>query len=104
MRKTTPFLIAAALTVSGAAIAQDSNNMAADSAVANDVAVADENAMMGSDVVAVPANEMGMAPETLPAAPVDAPVPVEDDDGGGFPWGVLGLIGLLGLIPRKKND
>lgn len=26
----------------------------------------------------------------------------EDDDE--FPWGLLGLIGLAGLIPRKRND
>lgn len=22
----------------------------------------------------------------------------------GFPWGLLGLLGLAGLIPRKRND
>lgn len=27
------------------------------------------------------------------------PQPREDDD---FPWGLLGLLGLAGLIPRKK--
>lgn len=27
------------------------------------------------------------------------PQPEEDDD---FPWGLLGLLGLAGLIPRKK--
>ncbi len=27
------------------------------------------------------------------------PQPQEDDD---FPWGLLGLLGLAGLIPRKK--
>jgi MYXO-CTERM domain-containing protein len=26
----------------------------------------------------------------------------EDDDG--FPWGLLGLLGLAGLIPRKRHD
>ena len=31
------------------------------------------------------------------------PTPVADDDGddGRFPWGLLGLLGLAGLIPRK---
>lgn len=28
------------------------------------------------------------------------PQPQEDDDD--FPWGLLGLLGLAGLIPRKK--
>lgn len=104
MRKTTPFLIAAALTASSAAIAQDTNNVAADTAVSSDTAVVDDNAMMSSDVVAVPANDLGMAPEAVPADTLDTGAPVDDDDDGGFPWGVLGLVGLLGLIPRKKND
>lgn len=26
-----------------------------------------------------------------------------EDDDDGFPWGVLGLIGLAGLIPRNKD-
>ena len=29
------------------------------------------------------------------------PQPEEDDD---FPWGLLGLLGLAGLIPRKRRD
>jgi MYXO-CTERM domain-containing protein len=29
------------------------------------------------------------------------PQPQEDDD---FPWGLLGLLGLAGLIPRKRRD
>lgn len=29
------------------------------------------------------------------------PQPAEDDDG--FPWGLLGLLGLAGLLPRKRR-
>jgi MYXO-CTERM domain-containing protein len=29
------------------------------------------------------------------------PQPEEDD---GFPWGLLGLLGLAGLLPRKRKD
>jgi MYXO-CTERM domain-containing protein len=29
-------------------------------------------------------------------------VPADNDDDG-FPWGLLGLLGLAGLIPRKRN-
>jgi hypothetical protein len=29
------------------------------------------------------------------------PQPQEDR---GFPWGLLGLLGLAGLVPRKRND
>jgi MYXO-CTERM domain-containing protein len=28
--------------------------------------------------------------------------PQEDDDG--FPWGLLGLLGLAGLLPRKRHE
>ena len=27
-----------------------------------------------------------------------------DRDNDGFPWGLLGLAGLAGLLPRKRND
>ena len=27
-----------------------------------------------------------------------------DDDDRDFPWGLLGLLGLAGLIPRKSRD
>ena len=30
-----------------------------------------------------------------------APQPEEDD---GFPWGLLGLLGLAGLLPRKRKQ
>lgn len=26
------------------------------------------------------------------------------DEDDGFPWGLLGLLGLAGLIPRKRRD
>ncbi|HET7460482.1 MAG TPA: WGxxGxxG family protein [Longimicrobium sp.] len=29
---------------------------------------------------------------------------VEDDDDHEFPWGLLGLLGLAGLIPRRRKD
>ena len=28
--------------------------------------------------------------------------PQEEDDG--FPWGLLGLLGLAGLLPRKRHE
>jgi MYXO-CTERM domain-containing protein len=27
----------------------------------------------------------------------------QPEDEGGFPWGLLGLIGLAGLLPRKRH-
>ena len=45
----------------------------------------------------------GAAPET--AEPVDLSYgePAREDRDG-FPWGILGLLGLAGLIPRKNRD
>ena len=28
----------------------------------------------------------------------------QPEDEGGFPWGLLGLLGLAGLLPRKRHD
>lgn len=28
----------------------------------------------------------------------------EEDDDSDFPWGLLGLLGLAGLIPRRKKE
>ena len=43
----------------------------------------------------------------LPAQAVDTmgrtTAPVEQRDNDGFPWGLLGLLGLAGLIPRKRE-
>jgi MYXO-CTERM domain-containing protein len=30
-------------------------------------------------------------------------MPVEREDDNDFPWGLLGLLGLAGLIPRKRT-
>ena len=102
MRMTTPLMIAVALAVSGPALAQDANNTAAAAApAANEAAaanVADANAM-----TAVPANEVAAAPAAEPAATDTNAVTPPEKSKNGFPWGVLGLIGLLGLIPRRSR-
>lgn len=45
--------------------------------------------------------------QTLSAQVVDTmsrtTTPVERTDDDGFPWGLLGLLGLAGLIPRKHE-
>jgi hypothetical protein len=97
MRMTTPLMIAAALAVSGPALAQDANNTAEAAAPvdANATApVADANAV-------APANDVAAAPveESAPADTYGDTTPAPKKSG--FPWGVLGLLGLLGLIPRR---
>lgn len=103
MRMTTALMIAAALAVSGPALAQDANNSAEAAAPAADNAaaanVADANAM-----TAVPANDMTATPvaEPPPADTYADTTPPKPKSG--FPWGVLGLLGLLGLIPRRGRS
>ena len=65
---------------------QQPANHGEDPALANDVAMAPAPATT---------TDPALAPETAPAD--------DDDDDGGFPWGLLGLLGLLGLIPRSRN-
>jgi MYXO-CTERM domain-containing protein len=31
-------------------------------------------------------------------------VPVQEEEDDDFPWGLLGLLGLAGLIPRKRKE
>lgn len=42
------------------------------------------------------------AQDTVNATDTAYVQPEEDDDE--FPWGLLGLLGLAGLIPRKRHD
>lgn len=103
MRYATPLMIALAFAVSAPALAQETN--AADNAMANaaDPAAIEANAMAVDPALA---NDVAMAPAPAPATdPSLAPTaaPAEDNDGGGFPWGLLGLLGLVGLIPRSRN-
>jgi len=102
MRKTFPLMIAAALTASTPALAQDTANTAnADTAVANDVTAADN--MSAEPVMADPANDLANAPMPVeqPAEAYPEPIPTKKS---GFPWGAIGLLGLIGLMPRKRRD
>lgn len=101
MGKMFPLMIAVALTASTPAIAQDTNNTAdADAAVSNDVAVFDN--AIAEPALADPANDLANAPMPMdqPVEMAPAPAPAK----GGFPWGAIGLLGLIGLMPRKRRD
>ena len=99
MGKMFPLMIAAALTASTPAFAQD-NTTNADTAVANDVMATDNLAM--EPVTADPANDLANVPMPIdePVETAPAPAPAKS----GFPWGVIGLLGLIGLMPRKRRD
>ena len=97
MRMTVPLILAVALTASAPALAQDANNMAD----ANAAAPVTTDANLAAPVAS---NDMAAAPVAEPTAtPVDettAPPPPAEKKSS-FPWGVVGLLGLLGLIPRR---
>ena len=100
MRTIFPLMIAVALTVSSPALAQNTADPAnADAAVANDVVATDNLLVTDPLVTADPANDLANVTVAVEEPLENAPIPVKKS---GFPWGVLGLIGLLGLIPRKR--
>ena len=106
MRYSISLTIAAAVLLAAPASAQDNAVAATNDAVATDPATTDPLATNATD----PANGMTADPMAapLPAEPAATDMnygePVDDDDDGRFPWGLLGLLGLAGLIPRKPAE
>ena len=47
---------------------------------------------------------LAMPPATDPLATDPMVNTDDDDDRGGFPWGLLGLLGLAGLLGTKRRD
>ena len=103
--RTTPYLIAATLLLAAPAAAQDNAVTATNDVVASDPAATDPLATNATD----PANGMTADPMAapMPADPAMTDMnygePAEDRDDDRFPWGLLGLLGLAGLIPRKER-
>ena len=108
MRYSTPVMIAATLLLAAPASAQDNAVTATNDAAAAADAAATDPLATDANLATDPAN--GMVAE--PAAPVVTTEPMDmnydepagDDDDGRFPWGLLGLLGLAGLIPRKPAE
>jgi len=99
MRMTVPLMLAAALAASSPALAQDANNTA--SADVNAADVAAMNATDANAMAPVATNDVAAAPAAEPAATDTYQEAPAEKKSGGFPWGVLGLLGLIGLMPRK---
>jgi hypothetical protein len=100
MAMPNKFWLIAATAALAAAPAAAQNN-AADEQVANAA-----NEMTTTDANAVTANDtVDNAVEPVPAPTAsDLPsqtVAPEDEDGDGFPWGLIGLVGLIGLLGRR---
>ena len=99
MGKMFPLIVAVAMTATPA-IAQDTNTTNADVTMTNDVMATDN--MTADAMTADPANDLANAPMPIdqPVETAPAPAPAKK----GFPWGVIGLLGLIGLMPRRRRD
>ena len=93
----------AAALLAAPAVAQDTTNTAAAPAPVEGTETAPATEMNTTNEIVLAPGEATTAMPVAPMEPV-APAPVEDEDDGGFPWGVLGLIGLIGLLGRKRHD
>jgi hypothetical protein len=103
MRNTLPLIIGVALLAATPAAAQVTDNTADSNAVAvtNDTAATDNLEVTTDPLVADPANDLAAAPATdVPVETYGEPAPAKKR---GFPWGVLGLLGLAGLIGRRSR-
>jgi hypothetical protein len=109
MRKAIPLTIAATLLIAAPAYAQDNSVAATNGTVAaepgavdpldaNATVTADPANGMVADPLATPVAADPLATDTAYAEPAMAG---DDGDDDRFPWGLLGLLGLAGLIPRK---
>ena len=98
MRMTVPLIFAAALAASTPAFAQDTNNAASADVNATAPAATDANA---AAPVATDANAVAPAAEPVATDTTTQETTTTEKKSGGFPWGVIGLLGLIGLIPRK---
>lgn len=97
-------LIAAAAFAAGPALAQPAESM--DNVVAAnavDPALAAGDPAMDSNAVDPLAEPADLAPTMAAPGLDDATVTPDDDDDGGFPWGLVGLVGLIGLIGRFRS-
>jgi hypothetical protein len=93
MRLAIAAIVAAGLVMAPAA-AQETNE-------ANMTAV-NETENVADNVAAVPPSPTTAPP--VAAAPVAEPQAAPSrDGGGGFPWGIIGLVGLAGLLGRVRS-
>jgi hypothetical protein len=108
MRKATMLLLGAALIVAGPAAAQDNATTNTPATTADPLATPDANGVAVDPLATDPALANGMATDPAAADPMATDpalaVPPEQDEDNDFPWGLLGLLGLAGLIPRKRRD
>ena len=61
-------------------------------------------AVLAASAMALTVPSAASAQDLNDADGVTTTVPVSQDDGDDFPWGLLGLLGLAGLAGLKRRD
>src|SRR5262245_43228595 len=97
MRMTATLTIAAAALLTADPAAAQDNGEAANATDMNMAAPAANETANEAAPMAMETNTT--TAETTATAPAPAPEPQKS-----FPWGVVGLLGLLGLIPRARRN
>ena len=107
MRMTTSLAVVAAALLAAPAAAQntDMNAASTDMNVAATNTV-DANAVSGTTTTTntTTATDTGMVPVTGDNTVADNGYAAPAPEKKGFPWGVVGLLGLIGLIPRNRRS
>jgi hypothetical protein len=97
---------ALALSVAAPVAAQNTDNtLNATTAepAANTDAAATDNMTVTTDPAMAGANDLTAAPVTMDEPVETADAPAAPAPKRGFPWGVVGLLGLAGLMGRKSR-
>lgn len=111
-RLITRACAAAALLAASPALAQDNNAstaIPADPANTADPLANAADPLAGNAADPLAADPLAADPMATTTTDPLATEPMvdtaqEDDDDGGFPWGVLGLLGLVGLLGMNRRD
>lgn len=102
MQRLTLALVVASIAAAPAA-AQDNTAQMADPDTNIAVNATDEATLNGLAADPAATDPAAMPPVAEAPGLTDATVTPETNDGGSFPWGLLGLLGLVGLIGRMRS-
>jgi hypothetical protein len=108
MRLTTPLMIAAAALAAASPAAAQNAAAPTDNTASNAVNAVDVSAngtvetTTATDPAAAAAQTNAVPVDNTAAADAAAGQPAPEEKHG-FPWGILGLLGLLGFIPRARR-
>jgi hypothetical protein len=98
MRTKPMILAAAALIAASPALAQNEAANAPTNAAETNATEMNATANMATNVP-TPAEPVALPGENMTNEAAPAPAPAKRN----FPWGLIGVLGLLGLIPRTRR-